>query len=333
MPKPFVSVIMPIRNEADFIAQSLGAVLQQDYPNFEVIVADGMSTDDTRHVIQQISQQYPSINVEIIDNPARVVPTGFNRALQVAKGTVIVRVDGHTIIEPNYVSTCVETLERTGAACVGGRMDAIGRTPMGQTIALATSSAFGVGGARFHYSLQEEWVDTVYLGAWKRSIFDHYGGFDEEFVRNQDDEFNYRLRENGHKILLNPSITSRYYNRSSLRTVAKQYFQYGYYKVRVMQKHPAQMRPRQFAPPLFVIGLMGGAILAPLSSIILWLWLSIIGLYVGVNLLVSIRIARTVGWRHLVLLPITFTTLHMSYGLGFLNGLIAFRKRWGKRGK
>jgi succinoglycan biosynthesis protein ExoA len=151
---------------------------------------------------------------------------------------MIVRVDGHTIIAPDYVEKCVQALIKSGAENAGGKMNAVSTTPFGQVVVAATSSPFGVGGARFHYSDQEEWVDTVYLGAWRREVFEKIGLFDEELVRDQDDEFNYRLREYGGKILLSPEIKSEYTVRSTPPALWKQYFQYGFWKVRVLQKHP-----------------------------------------------------------------------------------------------
>ncbi|MEM7344599.1 MAG: glycosyltransferase family 2 protein, partial [Chloroflexota bacterium] len=276
--QPFVTVIMPIRNESDFIHHSLGAVLAQDYPKdrFEVLLADGMSTDNTREIIQSYQQDHPYIH--IIDNPGQIVPTGFNAALKQSKGDVIVRVDGHTEIAADYVSQCIAALERSGADNVGGKMTAVSAPGFGEVVTLATSSPFGVGGARFHYSDEEEWVDTVYLGAWRREVFEKIGLFDEEMVRNQDDEFNYRLGKSGGQVLLTPRIQSKYTPRSSPRLLWRQYFQYGYWKVRVMQKHPSQMRPRQFAPPLFAAGLVGLSLLAPLATLFRRLWMLIVGL-------------------------------------------------------
>jgi succinoglycan biosynthesis protein ExoA len=321
---PFVSVIMPIRNEGDFISRSLGAVLEQDYPHMcmEVLIADGMSSDDTRDFIAQTAAEHPDITVKILDNPGKIVPTGFNIALAKAAGDIIVRVDGHTIIDPDYVSHCVRLLQTTGAENVGGRMTAIGRGDFGEAVALATSSPFGVGGARFHYSDQEEWVDTVYMGAWPKAVFERNGGFDEELVRNQDDEFNYRLRANGGKILLSPKINSRYYNRSTLRSLWRQYYQYGFWKVRVLQKHPLQMSPRQFVPPAFAATILGGAVLAPFSRIIRVLWVLALALYIAGNLAASLQIARKTDEKHIKLLPGVFAILHFAYGLGFLNGLL-----------
>lgn len=322
--KPLVTVIMPIRNEEKFIKRSLGAVLTQDYPHhrLEVVIADGMSTDKTRELIRQLGEQHPDTPITIVDNPEQIVPPGFNKALQAAKGDVIVRVDGHTIIEPDYVSECVDTLERTGYDNVGGRMDAVGETFFAQVVAFATSSPFGVGGAKFHFSEKEELVDTVYMGAWRKSTFDQIGGFDERFVRSQDSEFNYRLRANGGKILLSPKIKSTYYARSSLPKLWKQYYQYGYYKVQVIFRHPTQFRARQLVPPTFILGLLGGALVAPFSAILRSLWLVGVALYVFGNLLFSFRIALREGIQYLPALLLVFPILHFSWGLGFLDGLI-----------
>ena len=256
---------MPIRNEAAFIARSLGAVLDQDYPadRMQVLVADGMSDDPTRAVVEEVAATHPAHTVsEIVDNPGGVVPTGFNAALSRARGEIVVRVDGHTVVAEDYVSACVTALGESGADTVGGRMDAQGHGRIGEVIALATSSPFGVGDAQFHYASGEHWVDSVYMGAWRREVFDRVGGFDPEMVRNQDDEFNYRLRAAGGRILLTDRIRSRYYSRASLRTLFRQYRQYGFWKVRVLQKHPRQMSLRQFVPPVFAAAVAGGAVLA-----------------------------------------------------------------------
>jgi len=334
MPKPeppFVSVVIPMRNEGKHIVEFLQCIFAQDYPadRMEVIVSDGGSDDNTPQAVTEYAKRHP--NLRLVHNPGRIVPTGLNLALAVAKGEIIVRVDGHTIIDQDYVRRCVEALERTGAANVGGRMDAVGKGPFGSAVAAATSSPFGVGGARFHYSDREEWVDTVYMGAWPRRIFDEIGLFDEELVRDQDDEFNYRLREHGGKILLSPNIKSKYTNRSSPRALWKQYFQYGFWKVRVLQKHPRQMRLRQFVPPSFVLSLL---IVLGLWFLVPKGWIGIVavgGGYIVANLAASVLTASRSGRRHLPLLPSVFAILHVSYGLGFLVGLVRFWKRWGDK--
>jgi succinoglycan biosynthesis protein ExoA len=329
-----VSVIMPIRNEANFIGASLHAVLMQQYPHalLEVLIADGQSDDGTCQVIARLAEAHPNVRLAVIENPGRIVPTGFSLALAEARGDVIVRVDGHTIVAPDYVFECVAALQRSGADNVGGRMEAVGQNRFGEAVALATSTPFGVGGGRFHYSEREEWVDTVYMGAWPRQVFDRIGQFDEEQVRNQDDEFNYRLLERNGRILLSPKIRSRYYTRSTLGSLWRQYYQYGYWKVRVMQKHPGQMRPRQFVPALFVATLLLTLGLAPFATIGRWGAVLALCSYAAANAVASALAVRPASWRLVPLVAVAFTILHVSYGLGFLVGLVRFWNRWRDRG-
>lgn len=328
---PFVSVIMPIRNEAAFIERSLGAVLAQDYPadRLEVLIVDGMSTDDTRAIVQQLAAQHPHVQVRLIDNPGKIVPTGFNAALAQARGDVIVRVDGHCEIAPDYVSRCVAHLFEDGADGVGGPIETIGTSPLSETIALAMGSSFGVGGSAFRTVKDRAMVvDTIAFPAYTRAAVEMAGPLDEELVRNQDDEYNYRLRKLGFKLLLAPDVRSKYYSRGSLRSLWRQYYQYGFYKVRVLQKHPRQMRLRQFVPPVFVATILGGALLSPCGKIVRRLWGLAASAYAAANLLASWRIARKAGYEHLWRLPVVFSILHFGYGLGFLHGLIHFRDRW-----
>ena len=331
----FVSVLMPVRNEARFIERSLGAVLTQDYPHnlLEVIIADGMSTDNTRQIIHDLAASCPSIKVRIVDNPGLIVATGLNLALEQTHGDVIVRVDGHTIIAPDYVRQCVSALDASGADNVGGRMEAVSNSSFGKAVSLATSTPFGVGGGRFHYSRLQEWVDTVYMGAWPRQVFERIGLFDEEQIRNQDDELNYRLRGSGGRILLSPMIKSQYYNRSTPLSLWRQYYQYGYWKVRVMQKHPKQMRPRQFLPTLFVASLMLALVLAPFSTFALWGAVLVVGIYIGANFAAAVLTAVRSDWRLVPHVALAFAILHLSYGLGFLAGLVKFWRCWHHNGQ
>ncbi len=327
---PRVSVILPVRNEARWIASCLDAVLAQDYPpaKLEILVADGASQDGTREFVSARARQDPRIL--LLDNPEHIVATGMNRALKQASGDVIVRVDGHTLIAPDYVRQCVLALTRTAAACVGGRMNAVGQGAVGRAVALATSSRFGVGGARFHYLEQAAWVDTVYLGAWRRDLFTRLGPFDEELVRNQDDELSYRIRAQGGQILLSPAIRSRYFCRATLGSLWRQYFQYGYFKVRVLQKHPRQMQPRQFIPPLFLLVLLTSLLSAPGSTTARFVLATISAAYTAANFGASLWTARR-AWRTLPLLPPVFACLHFAYGTGFLWGLLRFARRFGER--
>ena len=327
---PFVTVVMPVRNEVGFIGRSLDAVLRQDYPEnlLEVLVVDGMSTDGTRELIAARQAQYPYLH--LIDNPGRIVPTGLNRALARARGDVIIRVDGHCEIAPDYVRRCVMQLCTTGVAAVGGPIETLGLAPLSATIALAMSSKFGVGGAAFRTVKDRQmFADTVAFPAYTRAAVMEAGPYDEELVRNQDDEYNYRLREQGARILLSPDIHSCYYSRCSLRSLWRQYYQYGYWKVRVMQKHPWQMSARQFAPPALVAALLLGIGLAAVFPGGFLVLAAVMLLYAAGNLSASLLLARRAGFRHLRVLPAVFATLHCSYGLGFLVGLVIFWHRWG----
>jgi cellulose synthase/poly-beta-1,6-N-acetylglucosamine synthase-like glycosyltransferase len=327
---------MSIRDEENYIQRSLEAVMAQDYPidSLEIIVCDGISSDKTHKTIVDYSTLHPQPTIRILENPGKIVPTGMNIALRQAKGEIIIRVDGHTVIAPDYVRQCVDTLQRTNADNVGGKMNALGINPFGIVVAVATSTPFGTGGGRFHYSDKEEWVDTVYMGAWPRRVFEKIGLFDEELVRDQDDEFNYRLRDQGGQILLSPAIHSDYTVRSTPRALWRQYYQYGFWKVRVLQKHPRQMSLRQYVPPAFVLSLLIGILVSFFNPWGMWLLGGVIGTYLLANLATSSWIAVRRGWYFLMFLPPVFGILHLSYGLGFLVGLLKFANRWGdKQGK
>ena len=328
---PFVSVVMPVRNEAAFIRRSVGSVLAQDYAadRLEVIVTDGCSTDGTADIIRALAAEDP--RVCLLQNTGRIVATGLNQAVAAARGEIIVRVDGHCEIAADYVRCCVAHLVRGEADGVGGPLETIGETPVARAIAAAMSSPFGVGDSAFRTApAAASIVDTIAFPAYTRRILDLAGPFDVDLVRNQDDEYNYRLRKLGGRLMLAADVRSRYYSRSSFRLLARQYFQYGYWKVRVLQKHPLQMRPRQFVPPAFVVALAGSALMAP------WLPTGILAAaigasYVVANLAATVSVARRAGIGVAPYLPLSFAILHFSYGCGFVVGAIRFCGRWRRR--
>lgn len=338
---PHVSVILPIRNEINFIDAALGCVLNQDYPGekLQILVVDGMSTDGTRESVEKLISEHGTGRIELLDNPDRIVPSALNRALQRAEGEVIIRVDGHCEIAPDYVRRCVELLRSEGVEGVGGPIDTLGETRTSKAIALAMSSFFGVGGSAFRTVKGRTMLtDSVAFPAYTRGAVEKAGLFDEELVRNQDDEYNYRIRKLGGKILLSPALRSKYYSRSSLTSLWRQYFQYGFWKVRVLQKHPLQMRLRQFVPPVFVSGLLVSpfiAVWAPVRPVAFLLPL----LYAAANLFASLHTAAAQKgspnqlpfMQAMLLLPAAFAVLHLSYGLGFLTGLVRFSHRWHDR--
>ena len=326
---PLISVLIPIRNEGLYISRCIKSVLEQDYPQdqIEILVVDGMSTDITKEIINSYQQTHP--NIILFNNPGKIVPTGMNRLIPQAKGEVIIRVDGHCVIAPDYVRNCVRHLQEDGVDGVGGPMHSIGEDLVSQVTALAMSSKFGVGNSSFRTeSGVTKLADTVPFPAYTRAIIEKVGLYDEELVRNQDDEYNYRIREAGGKILLAEDVKSEYYSRGSLKKLWKQYFQYGFWKVRVLQKHPRQMSLRQFVPLAFVLALV---LTLFLSLLVPWGWkalLALVGAYLLTNLSASIIIGSGQGFKKLLLLPLAFAIIHFSYGLGFLVGLFKFWNRW-----
>lgn len=331
---PLVSVIMPVHNEAQFIERSLGSILQQTYPRdlMEIIIADGMSKDNTCKIIKRLAAD-SGISILIVDNPKGIAPSGLNCALEKATGHVIIRVDGHCEIDPEYVENCVALLESGKADGVGGPIETIGESYLARAIALAMSSTFGVGGSAFRtINDREMYTDTVAFPGYTRDIVERAGAFDEELVRNQDDEYNYRIRKLGGRILLSPDIRSRYYSRSSFKSLWRQYFQYGYWKVRVLQMHPLQMSLRQFVPFIFVVSLVLTGLLSLVSVIGRWALVGLIGSYMLLNFAASVYTARS-KFRTIPFISLSYLILHLSYGLGSLVGLISFRNRWGERSK
>lgn len=318
--RPFVSVIVPIRNEERHIERCLGALAAQDYPRdrFEVIVVDGDSTDRTRPLVERFIAE-STLHIALLSNPARRTAAGMNAGIRAARGEIVIRVDGHCVVAPDFITESVAALQWSGADCVGGPITSVGEGVWGRAIAAAMSSRFGVGGAAFRVSAREQWTDTVAFGAYRRSLFETLGGFREDIDGGEDDEFNYRLLSAGGRILLTPSIRSRYVVRSNLPALARQYFRYGRAKAAVLAAHPEQTRPRQLAPPAFVGALVATAALAlrgarrPLAALL--------GAYGAASLGATAWEARRCGFPSALALPAVFATLHVSYGVGFFVGL------------
>lgn len=323
--QPIVTLVVAMRNEEQHIGRVVESLLAQDYPidRLEVLFMDGRSTDQTREIVAALIRDRPMF--ALVDNPEKIQSIAWNLGIERARGEIVGIVSGHTELAPDYTSTAVATLLRTGADLVGGPARGESETVVGDAIALAMATPFGVGGATFRYATEESDVDTVFMGVCLRAMYERIGGFDAEMVRNQDDELSMRLLEQGGRIVCNPAIKSVYRNRATLRSLWKQYFDYGRWKVRVMQKHPGQMRPRHFAPPLFVAGL-GASALAPI------LFAATATAYAAATCAVSVSLAaRARRADVLPYLPAAFAILHVGYGAGFLKGLVQFRGRWQDR--
>ena len=321
---PLVSIVVPCRNEKDHIGTALDEILAQDPPlgGFEVIVADGMSNDGTREIVLQ--KELTDSRIRMIDNQVGFVSNGLNAAIREAKGSIIVRMDAHTSYATDYVYRCVEVMKETGAENVGGPWIACGKGKIGKAIAAAFHSRFSCGGARGHDANYSGPVDTVYLGCWRREIFDRIGWFDEELVRNQDDEFNLRIVRSGGKVWQSTKIRSCYVPRESLGDLFAQYLQYGYWKARVLQKHRLPASYRHLVPAGFLCALVLLPIISIFWSRAIWIWVNLLGLYFTLSILLSLVTASMTGWKLFPLLPPVFWTFHLAYGWGFLRGFADF---------
>ena len=319
-----VSVVVPCRNERLHIEACLKSILAQEEPDggFEVIVVDALSDDGTRDLLEQFAGVEPRLR--IVDNPARLTPCAFNMGITLARGSFIAIMGAHNSYAPDYLRQCLAVAQETGAENVGGSMIALGSSPVQSAIALAHHSGFSCGGARWHNIAYEGEADTVFGGFYRREVFSRLGGFDESLVRNQDDEFNLRLRRSGGRIWHSPRIRSWYYPRADLKSLFQQYIQYGYWKVRVIQKHRLPASWRHLVPGSFVLALVAWPLLGLLWPPLLWLWIGLIALYGAAVTAASLALARRHGWRYLALLPSVFAAYHIGYGFGFLSGIIDF---------
>jgi len=300
MSAPLVSVIIPTRQERATIGKCLDSILGNSYPldKLEVIVVDGMSKDGTWRVVGEYAAQHPNVVKLLVDNKL-TTPVALNMGIRTAKGDVIVILGAHSYTKEDFLQQAAKVLsEHPEADYVGGVVQGIGRSLLEIAIALALSLPFGVGNARFRTGSYEGFVDTVAFDAYRCHIFQKTGGFDEEFIRNQDDEFNYRLTKSGGKIYLATRIRSCYYVRPSLRKFWAQYFQCGYWKVRVIPKHRLPASCWHVVPTAFVISLVASGILAIWSSWGLYALSTIAGSYLVTSLLFSLIISAENSWGY-----------------------------------
>lgn len=319
-----ISAVIPCRNEQGYIDRCLESLLagQQPEGGMEVLVCDGMSDDGTRETVNAMSAADPRIR--LVDNPGRTVPHAMNAGIEAARGEIIVRIDAHTEYADDYVVRCVAALDRTGADVVGGPWKARGRGYVGRAIAAAFGSPFGMGGGKAHDSQYDGPVDTVYLGCWRRERLIELGQFDPELTRNQDDELNLRIHRAGGTVHQDSAIRSVYTPRNSLAKLFRQYGQYGFWKVRVIQKHRMPASIRHLVPAGFVLAVVLGAILSFLHPWLAWLYAGFWALYLLADLVASVKCAASHGWDLLPGLLLVFFIFHFAYGLGFLRGVWHF---------
>ncbi len=320
---PGISVIMPVVNEEPYLVDAVERVLAQGYPgDLEMIIAVGPSTDRTAELAADLAAAHPQ--VEVVDNPAGKTPHGLNRAIERAQHPVIVRVDGHGELGPDYLVTAVELLERTGAVNVGGVMDAQGKTPFQEAAAAAYTSRLGLGGGAFHHADSPEGpAETVFLGVFRADALRAAGGFDEDFHRAQDWELNLRLRRAGGLIWFSPKLTVRYYPRSSPGALARQFYLTGKWRREVVRRHPDTASLRYLAPPTAVVGITAGTAVG-LAGLLGRHWarlaLAVPLLYV-VGVVAGSALPTGLSVRARIWLPVVYAIMHICWGAGFLVGL------------
>ncbi len=328
-----VSVIVPCLNEEQTITLLLAALHKQTFPlgRMEVIIADGLSIDNTREKISEFQSQNPKLLLSVLDNPSRRIPVGLNLAIAKAKGEYILRLDAHSLPNEDYVSLSIEKLEKNLGWNVGGVWDIqpSNDTWIAQSIALAAAHPLGAGDARYRYTEKAGSVDTVPFGAFKRTLIDEIGSFDESLLANEDYEFNQRIRQAGGTLWLDPAIRSVYFSRPTLSALARQYTRYGYWKWQMLKRYPNSLRWRQALPPLFVLSLLVLPLLAFLWPALLFLWkLEVVSyalLLLIAGLLKGLQMSKL--WL-LIGLPLAVATMHISWGSAFLWSILrtGFRK-------
>ena len=322
-----VSIVVPCYNEAETIGHLLEALARQDLGRgeMEVLVSDGMSDDGTRTIVEQAAAERKDLSIRIVDNPTRSIPAALNRAIEAARGETLVRLDAHSIPSDDYVRRCLEVLEATGAANVGGVWEIRpgGRGWMAKAIARAASHPLGAGDARYRIRGAPGEVDTVPFGAFRRRWVERVGFFDETLLANEDYEFNHRLRRAGGKVWFDPSIRSIYFARRTLTELWRQYSRYGYWKARMLLRYPRSLRWRQALPPLFVLFTAAELAVGVVWTSAWWLlgiqWTA----YAAIVLLAGIVDARRSRDASLIVgLPASWGTMHIAWGASFWWGIV-----------
>ncbi len=324
---PKVSIIVPCYNEQATIRFLLEALHEQTFPReeMEVIIADGMSQDGTREVIATFQREVPDLNVRLVENPHRSIPSALNRAIEAAQGELIVRLDAHSKPYPDYVEKCIAAHEAGRGENVGGvwEIHPSAHTWIAKSIAVAAAHPFGVGDALYRHAKRAAEVDTVPFGSFRRTLIERIGKFDESLLTNEDYEFNARIRKAGGRIWLDPSIRSVYFARATLPDLARQYWRYGFWKWRMLRKYPSTLRWRQALPPLFVLSLMGLALLSlffPFAALVL---LGEVIIYFAGLLLAGGEAAIRLRKPYLIFgLPLAISVMHISWGSGFLWSML-----------
>ncbi|WP_328900461.1 glycosyltransferase family 2 protein [Streptomyces sp. NBC_00441] len=320
---PAVSVIMPVLNEERHLRNSVRHILEQEYAGeMEVVIALGPSTDRTDEIAAELVAEDPRVHT--VPNPTGRTPAALNAAIKASSHPIVVRVDGHGMLSPNYIATAVRLLEETGAQNVGGIMHAEGENAWEDAVAAAMTSKIGVGNAAFHTGGQAGPAETVYLGVFRREALEKADGYNVEFVRAQDWELNFRIRESGGLIWFSPELRVQYRPRPSVRALAKQYKDYGRWRHVVARYHAGSINLRYLAPPTAVVAIAAGLVVG--AAVTPWA-LVVPGGYAAAIVAGSLPAGRGLSLKARAQIPVALATMHMSWGYGFLTSPRALAKK------
>lgn len=327
--KPIVSVVIPCRNEAEYIKKTIHSIFnQKNIPGeIEILVVDGMSTDGTKDLLDKISSE--DNRVKLLPNPKKITPVAMNLGINNALGEYIAIMGAHSEYDENYLSECLKLFNiDSSIMCTGGPIQSEGRTNFGKASALAMSHPIGVGNAKHRFPNYEGYAEGAGFPVFKKEVFKKIGLYDESLVRNQDDELNFRLTKAGYKVYLSPKVKSKYYVRDNPKKLFTQYYDYGFWRIATLKKHGAAVSIRQLIPAIFYLFILSTIIISPflpINPVITILTIPVI--YLIIIAIFTLEIILEKGIKIGLMFPLAIMILHFSYALGFLKGIKLFRNK------
>jgi len=319
---PFVSIVIAMYNEEKHIADCIESLLSQDYPHekYEIIVADGYSKDSSRDIVNHFSKDDP--RVRLIDNPGRKAPSGFNHGIRASTGDVIIILGAHSYVKHDFIRKNIEAMKRDNVKCVGGKIINKGKTIFQSLVGVAMGTPFGMGSAPFRYSKTPKYVNTVAFAAYDRTLFDEVGLFDENGKISEDSEFNWRIRQKGHKILFDPDIVSFYYPRDSIKKIMQQFFRYGILRVNMFKKHLDAIGPLHMLAPALVMVLTLLLIAGIFIPSAFFVAAGIVAMHLLIGMVTGLTSSKNNRIKAMLLVPVIILVMHISWGTGIWYGFL-----------
>ncbi len=322
LPEMKFSIVIPCRNEKDYIEKCVDSIEEQNYNNnlIEIIIVDGFSEDGTRKILYNLQKAHS--NITVLDNPSKKTPQALNIGIKNSSGDVVIILGAHTQLDKNFIKLNNQYLNEKNVKVTGGTQINVGNNFIQNLIGIVMEIPFAMASAAYRWSDNEQYVDTVVYAAYKKELFNEVGYFEEEFAISEDAEFNWRIRQAGHKIFYSPKIKSYYYPRDSVFSYVKQIFRYGILRVNVLKKHFDSIKLLHLIPPLFVVALIFGFIFSAFSKTVFYLFIGMLIVYFTLNLIASFIAVFPKKMKYFIFLPVLIFLTHFSWGLGFLVGLV-----------